>query len=361
MTMVFSNADVEQALSMEDCLAALEATYRNIAAGRALTGRRSDIMTPTEPVNGEEASYLLKIMNGADATLQVAALRLTSEIMMWPTVSGVRRRMKAPRAPNERWVGLVLLFSTVTGEPLAIFPDGVMQKTRVAATSALGAKYLARKNSKTVGLIGAGWQASAHVLAHACVRPLKEIRVFSPTKARREIFCREMQEKTGVPMIPVASAEDAIRGADIVQCCTNAMDHVYFKKWLEPGVHVGTIRDGELEPAAIDAADVLVIHDADNMGREQFKAVGGARNRDHENESAGREGTTDWAHAPSLADVVAENIPGRTDDKQTSCFLNYRGLGVQFAAAGAAFYHKATAMGLGTDLPTDWFTEDVLP
>ncbi|MEX2449710.1 MAG: hypothetical protein WD407_02530 [Rhodospirillales bacterium] len=361
MTMVFSNADVEQALAMPDCLAALENTYRNIARGHALTGRRSDIMTPTDPVGAEEASYLLKIMNGADATLQVAALRLTSEIMMWPMVSGVRRRMKAPRAPNDRWVGLVLLFSTVTGEPLAIFPDGVMQKTRVAATSALGAKYLARKNSETLGLIGAGWQASAHVLAHACVRDLKEIRVFSPTAARRDAFCAEMRDRTGVRMIPVASAEDAVKDADIVQCCTNAMDHVYFKKWLEPGVHVGTIRDGELEAAMIDAADVLVIHDLENMGRAQFKAVGGARNRDHENESAGREDFENWSRSPSLAHIVAGDTPGRTRDDQITCFLNYRGLGVQFAAAGAAFYHKAKAMGLGNELPTDWFTEDVLP
>jgi alanine dehydrogenase len=361
VTLILSNGDVEKAFTMDDCLAALENTYRHVAAGTALTGRRSDVMTPTEPYNGEEASYLLKIMNGADAELGIAALRLTSEIMIWPEISGVRRRTKAPRAPNNRWVGLVLLFSTTTGEPLAIFPDGVMQKMRVAATSALGAKFIARKNATTLGLLGAGWQAGAHALAMSKVRDLKEIRVYSPTKERRETFCQEMQEETGVMMTPVDSAEAAIKNSDIVQCATSAMENVYYEKWLEPGVHVSTIRDGELEPAMINAADVLVIHDPENMGHAHFKAIGGARNRDHDNETAGREGNDAWNTAPSLSDIISGKIIGRDDDSQTSCFLNYRGFGVQFAAAGAAFLHKAKDMGLGNDLPTDWFTEDVLP
>ena len=361
MTLILSNDDVEKAFTMADCLAALENTYRHVAQGEALTGRRSDIMTPTEPYNGEEASYLLKIMNGADAKLGIAALRLTSEIMIWPEVSGVRRRTKAPRAPNDRWVGLVLLFSTTTGEPLAIFPDGVMQKMRVAATSALGTKFIARKDATTLGLLGAGWQAGAHAVAMSQVRDLKEIRVYSPTKERRETFCREMQNETGVKVTPVDSAKAAVKNADIVQCATSAMENVFFKKWLEPGVHVGTIRDGELEPAMIDAADVLVIHDPENMGHAHFKAIGGARNRDHANETAGREGNDAWNTAPSLSDIISGKKPGRENDTQATCFLNYRGFGVQFAAAGAAFLQKAKDMGLGNDLPTDWFTEDVLP
>ena len=365
MTLILSNDDVVQAFTMDDCLAALEKTYRHVAEGQALTGRRSDVMTPTEPYQGNEASYLLKIMNGADAKLGIAALRLTSEIMIWPEISGVRRRTKAPRAPNNRWVGLVMLFSTTTGEPLAIFPDGVMQKMRVAATSALGAKFIARQDATTVGLLGAGWQAGAHALALSKVRALKEIRVFSPTKERREKLCREMQEAIGetlgVMMTPVDTAKAAIENADIVQCATSAMENVYFKKWLTPGVHVATIRDGELEPAMIDAADVLVIHDPENMGHAHFKAIGGARNRDHENEASGRDGNDAWNTAPSLSDIIAGKKTGRETDAQTSCFLNYRGFGVQFAGAGAAFLHNAKKMGLGNDLPTDWFTEDVLP
>jgi len=361
MTLVLSNEDVEAAFTMEDCLSSLEETYRHVAEGQALTGRRSDVMTPTESYQGEEASYLLKIMNGADAKLGIAALRLTSEIMIWPEISGVRRRTKAPRAPNDRWVGLVMLFSTTTGEPLAIFPDGVMQKMRVAATSALSAKFIAREDAEIVALIGAGWQAGAHALALSKVRALKEIRVFSPTKKRRETFCKELQEEIGVTMSPVDSPEAAVQGADIVQCATSAMENVYFKDWMQPGVHVATIRDGELEPAMIDAADVLVIHDPANMGHAHFQAIGGARNKDHDNETAGREGRDDWTSAPSLADIISGKKTGRENDNQTSCFLNYRGFGVQFAAAGAAFYHKAKEMKLGHDLPTDWFTEDVLP
>jgi ornithine cyclodeaminase/alanine dehydrogenase-like protein (mu-crystallin family) len=79
-------------------------------------------------------------MDGVVPKLGVGAIRLNSDILTFPSISDVKRRVKVPAAPNERYTGLVLLFSTTTGEPLAIFPDGMVQPMRVAATTALRAQ-----------------------------------------------------------------------------------------------------------------------------------------------------------------------------------------------------------------------------
>ena len=99
-----------------------------------------------------------------------------------------------PAAPGNKWVGLVLLFSAETGEPLAIFPDGIIQGIRVAASSALAARFLSREDSAIVGILGSGWQARAHAKAMCSVRAIKKILVHSPTKANRDNFAAEVEK-----------------------------------------------------------------------------------------------------------------------------------------------------------------------
>ncbi len=129
MTLIISNEDVSRLLTMEDTIAVLEDAYSELYHGRAVTRRRSDCLTPT--ASRDDATYGFKTMDGVVPSQGVAAVRLNSDIVTWPTVDGNQRRVKVPAAPNERWVGLILLFSTNTGEPLAIMPDGVVQRFRV--------------------------------------------------------------------------------------------------------------------------------------------------------------------------------------------------------------------------------------
>src|SRR5204863_2685706 len=129
--------------------------------------------------------------------LGVGAVRINSDIVTWPKEAGNERRVKLPSAPNARYVGLVLLFSSETGEPLAIFPDGVVQRMRVGAANGLGVKYLARQDARTVGILGSGWQAGAQLMAACAVRDIKSIRCFSPTKANREAFSSQMSTMFG--------------------------------------------------------------------------------------------------------------------------------------------------------------------
>ena len=116
MTLILSNDDVARVLTMPDCLSVLEQAYRDLHAGDAVTRRRSDCLTPTVR---EDATYGFKTMDGVIPSQGVAAVRLNSDIVTWPTVDGNQRRVKIPAAPNTRWTGLILVFSTSTGEPLA--------------------------------------------------------------------------------------------------------------------------------------------------------------------------------------------------------------------------------------------------
>src|SRR5262245_56412505 len=247
--LLLSNHDVEAVLTMPDCIAALEDAYREQARGEAINAARSEVVTAA---SRSDAVYSLKLMGAVSRSFGVGVLRLNSDIISF----GSRRQVKLPLAPGDRYTGLVLLFSTETGEPLAIFPDGVLQRMRVGATSAIAVKHLARHDARTVAIIGAGWQAGGHIMAIAASRKPEVVRCYSPSADRREAFCREMGERLGITVRATASAEDAVRRADIVLCATNATQHVFFEHWLEPGMHVGTIRGPELEPGVVRRADV---------------------------------------------------------------------------------------------------------
>ncbi len=346
--LILSNEDAEALLTMPECIAALEAVYREEAQGQAVNATRSDAVT-----SGARADtvYSLKLMGAVASGLGVGVVRLNSDIISFAN----QRQKKLPLAPGERYTGLVLLFSTGTGEPLAIFPDGVLQRMRVGATSALGAKYLARKDARTVAVIGAGWQAGGHVMAIAALRELEEIRCYSPTPDKLEAFCGDMTRHTGVNVRPVASAEAAVKGAGIVLCATNASRHVFSERWLEPGMFVCTIRGPELEPGVVQRADLVAVHD--RTVHENVKATRGVKLPPSRHAIPG----FDISSAPSLSELVAGLAPGRGSPQQKTCFVNLPGTGLQFAAVGAAFYRKARAAGSGHELPTEWFTESVVP
>jgi ornithine cyclodeaminase/alanine dehydrogenase-like protein (mu-crystallin family) len=346
--LILSNEDAEALMTMPDCIAALEEAYREEAGGDAVSARRSDVVATTrEP----DQVYALKLMGAVIRSLGVGVVRLNSDIMSFAN----QRQKKLPLAPGNRYTGLVLLFSSDTGEPLAIFPDGVLQLMRVGAASAIAAKYLARGDARTVGLIGAGAQAGGHVTAITASRPLDEIRCFSPTREKLEAFCGEMRERTGVRVRPMATAEEAVRGAGIVLCATNASQHVFPERWLEPGMHVCTIRGPELDPGVVRRADITAVHD--RTVPQPARATRGAVVPKDRHMIEG----LDVSRAPSLPELVAGTVPGRTTALQKTCFVNLPGTGLQFAAAGAAFYRKARAAGRGRELPTEWFTEDVVP
>jgi alanine dehydrogenase len=357
VTLLLTNEEIEQVLTMEDCVDVLHEAYLELARGRAAYRPRSDLIALTsEPgvVHG------LKSMDGVIPKFGIAALRLNSDIINWPLHDGTPRREKLPAASG-RWVGLVLLFSTQTGEPLAIFPDGVVQRMRVGATSALGARLLARPDARVLGLLGSGWQAGAQVMGMCAVRAIQEVRVYSPTPSHRVAFTDEIGRRVGVEIRPVDRPEAAVEGADIVVTATNSLGPVLSPKWLAPGMHIGSIRHTELDAHTLKRCDLLFIHCRESAPHAYV--VGGAEAvpEVHRGLAKPRGGIIDWASYPELWELVAGRMPGRTSPAQITCFANNIGTGLQFAAVGARVLELGRRHGLGRELPTEWFLQTVHP
>ena len=356
MTLILSNDDVEKLLTMRECIDVLEEAYVDLAEGRGITRTRSDCITPT---SRPDAVYGLKSMDGVAPRLGIGATRINSDIVTFPKKGNNIRREKVPAAGG-RYCGLVLLFSTENGEPLAILPDGVMQRMRVGATNGLGVKHLARQDAKTVGILGSGWQAGTQLMAACTVREITSIRCFSPTRENRETFAAQMAELLGVEVRPVDQPEDAVAGADIVMCASNSLDNIFFERWLAPGMHLSSIKRPEIEMAALLRADRVVLHSHDaspiHVTTRDLAFAEKQKGRGWE-----AVGEIDFAKLPILPDLIAGKVPGRGADGEITCFMNNIGLGYQFAAAGSVVYRKARESGLGHELPTDWFTEDVHP
>jgi ornithine cyclodeaminase/alanine dehydrogenase-like protein (mu-crystallin family) len=183
MPLFLNNDDVDQLLTMKDTMEALETLYREMGEGVAVAAPRSDVHSPTAAAQSAEGpmAHYLKSMSGASPHFGTAALRFSSDIVAWRDTGGGMRREKLPLLPGNRWMGIVLLFSSANGELLAIMNDGVLQRFRVGGANGVSTKYLARQNAETVGLIGSGWQAGTQVMAVCEARKIKHIKVFSPS------------------------------------------------------------------------------------------------------------------------------------------------------------------------------------
>jgi ornithine cyclodeaminase/alanine dehydrogenase-like protein (mu-crystallin family) len=128
----------------------------------------------------------------------------------------------------------ILLNDQKTGAPLAVMDGRLITEMRTAAVSAAATKLLAPKNAKALAILGSGVQARSHVEALRLVRHFEEIRVWSPNKSHADQFAKEIGAK-------VMSAEDAVRGADVVVTVTSSKMSILQGKWLKPGCHVNAV------------------------------------------------------------------------------------------------------------------------
>src|SRR5262249_39227524 len=296
---------------------ALEQAYVELAEGRGVTRTRSDCITPT---TNPEAVYGLKSMDGVIPKLGVGAIRINSDIVTFPKKGNNIVRHKVPAA-NGRYVGLVLLFSSENGEPLAILPDGVMQRMRVGAANGLGIKYLARKDAGSVGILGSGWQAGAQLMAACAVREVKSIRCFSPNRENREAFAKSMSTLLGIEVVPVGQPEEAIKNADIALCATNSIDHVFYEHWMAPGMHVSSIKRPEIEVKAIKRADRVVIH-WNEPSPIHVAAAGVVIEEKVEGRGWQLAEAIDFGKLPTLPELVLGRVEGRKSDAEGTWFIN---------------------------------------
>jgi len=267
------------------------------------------------------------------------------------------------------YCGLVFLYSTGNGEPLAILNDGHLQHMRVGGAAGIGTRLLARDDASAVGMIGAGGMARTFLEAYTVVRNIKKVKVFSRTPANRERYAVEMSKALNIEVVAVGSAREAVRGVDIVSTCTDSIRPTIEPGWLEPGMHVVNLSPHEISTDVAARFNVKVQQGKEGLPiaeSDMFrKGIGGSlgafvMGTEEQQKRLPRATKNlkldEW---PVYTDILSGKAPGRVSCDQITHYRTIGNWGIQFSSVGALVYRKAKAAGLGRVLPTEWFLQDI--
>jgi len=241
-------------------------------------------------------------------------------------------------------VFLVTLYSTATGELLALIEADYMGQLRTGAASGVATKYLARKLAKSAAIIGTGGQARTQLEAIHNVRMLESVYVFGRDEERRKRFCDEMGEKLGINVYPMESAAAAMEHAEVICTATTAAHPVVRGEDLPPGVHINAIganhaHKQELDEAAVAKANLIFVDSVAQSNQEAGDLIIPFSKQPQR-----------WAEVKELADLVAGKIAGRTNDSQVTLFKS-NGIASWDLAVAMKVYALARERGLGRELP----------
>lgn len=367
MTLIINNDDVRQLLTMHDTMAVLEQSYLDLAAGKATCRPRIDIRIPS--LNPAE-NYQFGSMEGGRSG-DYFAVRMKSD-MIYECQHENSITQEKYCVKRGLFCGLILLTSVNNAAPLAFINDGVLQHMRVAADGGIGVKYMACPDAKVVGMLGSGGMARAHMQAFMSVRPIKRLQVYSPTCVNRDAFAREMTEVHGLEVELCDRPELVYQGADIVAALTDSAVPVLDGRLLEKGTHVVNIGGGGMPdvetmrrvdvylrfgdaPAPIGHPEWTI--DDEYLGWEAGPGVG--KYGDGRMRRKGRGAAALPARRVGLTELVNGSGAGRVADDQITWSERGNLQGAQFYAVAGHVYELAVARGLGRDIPTEWFLQDV--
>jgi ornithine cyclodeaminase/alanine dehydrogenase-like protein (mu-crystallin family) len=392
VALVLTNREVAQAMSAAEYVDAMEEAFRAHGADAAVNSLRVDACLPLDrydprvrervqsligelPLDADpvyapqtiaaakatgEVVYRLKTITGGYPECGMVAVRISTHFDTQTRIDGTLRRVKLPLAPGWRFMSMVVLLSLENGEVLGLLPDSHIQKMRVGATTALGVRLLARSDAARVALLGSGAQAEAALECVAAVRKLERVRIFSPTRANRVRFAEATGARLGLDVQPVDSAEQAFAGADIVLTATSAYEPVYRTGWLEPGMHLGIGTLLEEEVASFERSRAIVVSLRPFGGSSDFvqNYVMGERSAPTFGQLINKQSARfDWERMVELGEILNGRAPGRESAAEITHHINNNGCGMQFAAAGARVLANARRMGLGVELPGDFFLQ----
>jgi ornithine cyclodeaminase/alanine dehydrogenase-like protein (mu-crystallin family) len=317
MTLHISEAEVRAVLTMPLAVEAVEEISRKQATGEVVVHPRRRFELP--------GGGFFHYMAAADFSLGFVAMK---------QYTYVRGKLRF----------LVPLYEMASGDLLALIEADYMGQQRTGAASGVATKYLARKDSRVVAIIGTGGQARTQLEAVAAVRKLQSARAYGRDSAKREKFCAEMSARLGIPVQPSASAAEAVRGADIVSTATTTSQPVVSGADLAPGAHINAIganhaHKRELDDEAVASADIIVVDSVEQSRQEAGDLIIAF----HGDEIC-------WTGVKKLSEIVAGKASGRTSDTEVTLFKS-NGIASWDLAVAMKVYAMAREKGLGRELP----------
>ena len=297
--MILDERAVHDLLSMEELIPAMAKAMADLSSGKVVQPGRVKL-----PVADHQGFLgLMPAYGGALGAKLVA---------FYPNNQGI---------PSHHAV--ILLFKPETGEPLVTMDGRLITEMRTAAVSAVATRLLARPEASVLGILGSGVQARSHLTAMRLVRTIRDVRVWSPRNA--PAFAKEFGVRA------VASAEEAVRGADIVVVATSSQTPVLSGAWLAPGTHINAV--GAPRPTWRELDD---------------EALRKARLYVEQREAATLEsGDVIFSGKifAEIGEVVAGEKPGRQSPDEITLYKSV-GVAVQDVVSADLVYRKALAAGI---------------
>jgi len=239
----------------------------------------------------------------------------------------------------------VFLFDAASGVLKAVVAADYLGMMRTGAASGVAAKWLARPESEVAGVFGSGWQARGHVEAICTALPLRRVKVFGRKRDKLEAFCAEMSARLpDVEIVPAASAEETVRGSDVVGTITTAATPLFEADWVAPGTHINgagsnAIIRQELSEATVRRCDRIVVDTVETALKEAGDLL-----------PLLEKGRLSSRLLVELGDVICQRRPGRLDAGEITLFES-QGLAVQDLVLAARVVARAEALGVGQELP----------
>jgi ornithine cyclodeaminase/alanine dehydrogenase-like protein (mu-crystallin family) len=316
--LVLNEHEVEELLDMKGCIDAMAEALAGLAREELTMPLRSMFAPP-----GQDNLIGLMPSHRAGSS-SVYALKT---VCVFPD---------NPRRGLDAHQGTVTLFDGETGEVRALLNASAITAIRTAAVSGVATRLLAREDTRVLGILGAGVQARSHLDAMQVVRSFDEIRVYSPTREHVEAVAALAPSARAVE-----SAEEAVRGADVVVTATNASEPVLPRDWLAPGAHVNSVggrppKMRELHANTI-AASAFYVDRRESTQTEAGDYI-----------DALEQGAIGPDHIRGeLGEVLIGTRPGRQSSDELTVFRSM-GLAVEDLAAAEYVVRRAQETGAGT-------------
>ena len=321
---LLNEQQVQSLLPMADLIAAMEGALAKFSAREVLQPVRSVLTVgPTKAYFGLMPAYV------------PSPESLGAKLV---TVFGENHKKQLPSH-----MATIFLNDPETGALLALMDGRYITEARTAAVSAISTRFLARPDASRLAIIGSGVQARSHLEAYQHVRELCEVRIWSPSERSRQQFVNDMGPKASAPIVAAASAEAAVRGADLIVLVTSSPTPVIDDAWVSEGTHVvcvGACRPTQQEmPPGLVARSRLYVDSRDAALVESGDIV--------MNIAAG---LFDASHVRGeLGELVLGRIEGRTSPTDTTVFKSL-GMAVEDVVAADLVFRRAQQAGAGTEL-----------
>lgn len=327
--LILSRHDVEALLTMPEAIAAVEAGFRQLAAGAVeMPQRLATVIAPHNGIHLAMPAFVAGDPTTADpGTLSIKVVTVYNDNRAQynlPTIHAV-----------------LLLHDARTGQALALMDAEHLTAMRTGAVSGVATQWLARPDASVLTLFGAGVQATTQLLAMAAVRPLQQVHVVALGDVHP--FCAQMTAQLGIPVTPAADIRAAVEAADLICTATNSPTPLFDGAWLRDGVHINAIgaytrTTRELDSTTVRRSRIIVDR------RQAAQAEAG------DIVIPMQEGVIGPEHVVGeLAELVTGAAPGRTAPTEITLFKSV-GLALQDAVTAALVYRRALAQGRGQEV-----------